>query len=113
MASTRRHSQKGSKSNKTHRNRRHTKNFEIKYGSPAQVMHGTAEMTSGGVTKAGWMYNKHGRIVSKARHSLAKKQKHLEKAGYSAKKGKFGYIRIKPSKKTRRHGKKGTRKHRK
>ena len=111
MAATRRHSRQGS--NKTQR--RHTKKFDMKYGSPAQVMHGTAEMTSGGVTKAGWMYNKHGRIVSRARHALAKKQKHLEKAGYSAKKGKFGYIRIKSSKHTRRHrkGKKGTRKHRK
>lgn len=112
MKVTRRHSRKGSK---THRNRQHAKKFEIKYGSPAQVMHGTAEMTSGGVDKSGWMYNKHGRIVSRARHNLAKKQKHLEKAGYSAKKGKFGYIRIESSKHTRRHGKskRGTRKHRK
>lgn len=112
MAATRRHSRKGGKANKTHRNRRHTKKFEMKYGSPAQVMHGTAEMTSGGVTKAGWMYNKHGRIVSRARHSLAKKQKHLENAGYSAKKGKFGYIRITPSKHTRK-SRKGSRKQRK
>ncbi len=53
------------------------------------------------------MYNKHGRIVSRAKVALARKQQHLKKAGYSAKKGKFGYIRIEPAtgKRTRRHRK--------
>jgi hypothetical protein len=34
-------------------------------GSRAQVMHGTAEQTSGGLTKTDLKYNKSGRIVSK------------------------------------------------
>ena len=34
-------------------------------GSRAQVMHGTAEKTSGGLTKDQLTYNKAGRIVSK------------------------------------------------
>jgi hypothetical protein len=34
-------------------------------GSRAQVMHGTAEKTSGGLTKDQLAYNKAGRIVSK------------------------------------------------
>jgi hypothetical protein len=36
-------------------------------GSRAQVMHGTAEKTSGGLTKSDLQYNKYGRIVSKKR----------------------------------------------
>ena len=39
-----------------------------KRGSRAQVMHGTAEKTVGGLTKDDLMYNKAGRIVSKSRH---------------------------------------------
>ena len=36
-----------------------------KVGTRAQVMHGTAEKTKGGLTKAHLKYNKYGRIVSK------------------------------------------------
>ena len=36
-------------------------------GSRAQVMHGTAEKTTGGLTKNDLEYNKNGRIVSKKR----------------------------------------------
>jgi hypothetical protein len=35
-----------------------------KVGSRAQVMHGTAEKTKGGLTKKNLKYNKYGRIVS-------------------------------------------------
>ena len=35
-----------------------------KIGTRAQVMHGTAEKTKGGLTKKGLKYNKYGRIVS-------------------------------------------------
>ena len=38
-------------------------------------------------------YDKNGRIVSKKKHTTAKKEKCLEKHGYFAKKGKFGYVR--------------------
>ena len=63
---------------------------EQTFGSKAQVWHGTAKKTSGGLTKSNLMKNKHGRIVSKRKHNLGKKSiKHLRKMGYIAKKGKF------------------------
>lgn len=63
---------------------------EQTFGSKAQVWHGTAKKTSGGLTKSDLMKNKHGRIVSRRKHSLGKKSiKHLRKLGYIAKKGKF------------------------
>lgn len=59
-------------------------------GTRAQVWHGTAKKTSGGLTKQHLMMNKHGRIVSKKKHALGKKTiKHLKKLGYIAKKGQF------------------------
>jgi len=84
-------------------------------GSRAEVMHGTAKRTSGGLTKGDLKYNKWGEIVSKKKSEQAKKMKHLEKAGWTAKKGKFGAVRIGDVKKTHKgKGKKhGTRKHRK
>ena len=36
--------------------------------------------------------NKWGRIVSKKKHATAKKEKRLQKYGYFAQKGKFGYV---------------------
>ena len=63
---------------------------EQTFGSKAQVWHGTAKKTSGGLTKSDLMKNKHGRIVSRRKHSMGKKSiKHLRKMGYIAKKGKF------------------------
>jgi hypothetical protein len=44
-------------------------------GSRAQVMHGTADKTSGGLTKDHLEYNSYGRIVSKKR-SKTMKAKH-------------------------------------
>jgi hypothetical protein len=59
-------------------------------GSKAQVWHGTARHTSGGLTRKDLMKNKHGRIVSRRKAALGKKAlKHLVKAGYKAKKGTF------------------------
>ena len=43
-------------------------------GSRAQVWHGTAKKTSGGLLKSDLMMNKAGRIVSKAKHFTAKKR---------------------------------------
>ncbi len=62
-------------------------------GTRAQVWHGTAKKTSGGLTKAALMMNKHGRIVSRKKHNTAKKEKRLVKAGFLTKKGQFGFIK--------------------
>ena len=59
-------------------------------GTRAQVWHGTAKKTSGGLTKTHLMQNKHGRIVSRKKHASGKKTiKNLRKLGYVAKKGQF------------------------
>lgn len=59
-------------------------------GSRAQVWHGTAKKTSGGLTKHSLMRNKHGRIVSRRKHARGKKSiKVLKRLGYIAKKGHF------------------------
>ena len=60
-------------------------------GSRAQVWHGTAYKTTGGLTKHDLMMS-HGRVVSRKKHLSAKKEKRLEKAGYFAKKGTFGFV---------------------
>lgn len=62
-------------------------------GTRAQVWHGTAKKTSGGLTKAALMMNKHGRIVSRKKHNTAKREKRLVKAGFLTKKGHFGFIK--------------------
>ena len=62
-------------------------------GSKAQVWHGSAKHTSGGLTKKDLMKHK-GRIVSKKKHALGKKAiRRLAKAGYKAKKGTFKLFR--------------------
>ena len=71
-------------------------------GSRAQVMHGTAHHTSGGLTKNDLKMNKWGRIVSKAKSAKAKKENRLSKLGFKTQKGKFGIV--KKSNKTRRGG---------
>ena len=58
-------------------------------GTRAEVWHGTATRTSGGLTKSGLKKNKRGRIVSVKMSNRAKKEKRLEKAGYKPKKGTF------------------------
>ncbi len=58
-------------------------------GTRAEVMHGTAKKTSGGLTKKDLKYNKQGRIVSVKMSNRAKKEKRLEKAGFKPTKGKF------------------------
>jgi len=63
------------------------------FGSRAEVFHGNAKKTTGGLTKKDLMKNKHGQIVSRKKHMTAKKEKRLEKFGYFAKKGKFGFVK--------------------
>jgi hypothetical protein len=59
-------------------------------GTKAQVYHGTARHTSGGLTRKNLMKTKKGRIVSRKKHAAGKKAiKRLNKAGYKAKKGTF------------------------
>jgi len=70
------------------------KKYRELFGSRQQVMNGTAYKTAGELTKSGLMMNKWGRIVSKKKHASAKKEKRLVKHGYTAKKGKFGYVKI-------------------
>lgn len=85
------------------------KSYEMLTGSRAQVWHGTAYKTSGGLCKHHLMQNKAGRIVSKDKHNTAKKEKRLLKAGYGTKKGKFGFVML--GKSRRHHGRKGSRRH--
>ena len=68
--------------------------FKQKIGSRAQVMHGTAKMTGGGLKKKDLKYNKHGKIVSKKLSAIAKREKRLEKAGYTTIEGQFGAMQI-------------------
>jgi hypothetical protein len=79
------------------------KSFKMLVGSRTQVMNGTAYKTTYGaikprgdaLTKAHLKYNKHGRIVSKAKSSKkGKLLAQLRRAGYTTKKGKFGAIKI-------------------
>lgn len=67
--------------------------FKKTFGSRAEVFHGNAKKTTGGLMKKDLIKNKHGEIVSKKKHKTAKKEKRLEKHGYFAKKGAFGYIK--------------------
>lgn len=63
-------------------------------GTKAQVYHGTAKHTSGGLTKKDLMKTKKGRIVSRKKHAAGKKAlKQLVKAGFKAKKGTFKLFR--------------------
>lgn len=83
--------------------------YDVLEGSRAQVWHGTAYKTAGGLTKGDLVKNKHGRIVSKLKHKTAKKEKRLEKAGFKTQKGKFGWVKgtaKKTARKTRRRSRK-------
>lgn len=74
--------------------KKHFGKYQVRVGTRAQVYHGTAYKTSGGLTKGDLIMNKNGRIVSKAKHVTAKKEKRLLKYGYSTKKGTFGFVRV-------------------
>ena len=63
-------------------------------GSRAEVYHGNALKTSGGLMKSDLIQNKQGRIVSKKMSENAKRDKRLEKAGYTTQKGKFGAVKM-------------------
>jgi len=62
----------------------------LNVGSKAQVFHGTAMKTSGGLKKEDLMQNKNGRIVSKKAHAAGLVAvKRLRNAGFVAQKGTF------------------------
>ena len=64
--------------------------FKKATGTKAEVFHGTAKHTSGGLHKKDLMKTRAGRIVSKKKHAAGKKAiKTLRKLGFVAKKGKF------------------------
>ena len=93
--------------------------YEKCVGSRAEVAHGTAYKTSGGLVKSNLKKNKHGSWVSLKLSKRAKKERRLEKAGYFTQKGKFGFVkRDVGGKKTRRrkhskkhHRRRSTRRH--
>ena len=62
----------------------------VTVGSKAQVFHGTAKRTAGGLVQADLMKTDKGRIVSKKQHDAGLKAiKRLRNAGFVAKKGEF------------------------
>ena len=75
----------------------------VSVGSKAQVFHGTAQHTAGGLTRTDLMKNKRGKIVSRKQAAAGKKAfTRLAKAGYKPKKGTFKLF----TKKVRKAGKK-------
>jgi hypothetical protein len=65
-------------------------------GSRAEVFHGSAQRTTGRLTKDDLMKNKAGRIVSKKRHDAGKTAlRYLHAKGYIAVKGVFGCKKVK------------------
>ena len=58
-------------------------------GTRAQVWHGLAHHTTGGLTRSALKMNKAGRIVSKKASERAQSEKRLQKAGFTTRKGEF------------------------
>ena len=80
-------------------------------GSKAEVFHGTAKHTSGGLKKSD-LLKKKGRIISRRKSAAGKKAiKHLRALGFIAKKGTFKLFKKGDAhKKTaKKHGKRHTR----
>lgn len=74
-------------------------------GSKAQVFHGKAKHTSGGLTRKDLMKTKSGRIVSRKKHAAGKKAiKRLFKLGFKPKKGTFRLFSSGSKRRTRRSG---------
>ena len=62
-------------------------------GSRAQVWHGTAKKTRGGLTKKD-LFKSKGRIKSRRASKKAKRNNNLKNAGWTFKKGEFGAVKI-------------------
>ena len=63
--------------------------FDKNIGTRAEVFHGTAKKTSGGLMKTDLKLNDRGRIVSKHASEVAKKANRLEKLGFKTEPGEF------------------------
>jgi hypothetical protein len=64
-------------------------------GKRAEVGHGKAYKTAGGLTIDDLVYIK-GRWKSKIKHETAKKELRLQQHGFYSEKGKFGYVKSPP-----------------
>jgi hypothetical protein len=76
--------------------------YEKLVGSRAQVWHNSAFKTSGSLKRKQLFQNKNGRIVSKNKHNTAKKENRLVKHGFGTKKGKFGVVLLKKTRKNKK-----------
>lgn len=77
--------------------------YKLLIGSKAQVFHGTAYKTAGGLTKTGVKKSKSsGKYVSKKASERAKNENRLGKAGWGTVKGKFGAVRIDNKRRTQK-----------
>lgn len=72
--------------------------YKMYSGSRAEVFHGTAYKTAGGLLKKDLIKNKHGHIVSLKKSKTAKKDNRLLEHGYGFEKGKFGAVKVTPKK---------------
>jgi hypothetical protein len=93
MAATRKNSRKADRKadrKNTRKADRKTMMMGGAVGTKAQVFHGTATRTAGGLTKGDLVMNKRGHIVSKKQQAAGKKAfKRLAALGYAPKKGVF------------------------
>lgn len=71
------------------------KTYKKLEGSRREVGYGTAYKTSGGLTLNDLIF-RNGRWKSAKKHKTAKKEQRLQKYGYFAQKGKFGYVKRTP-----------------
>jgi hypothetical protein len=68
------------------------KTYKAVRGSRVQVWNHNAYKTEGGLLRSA-LTKSNGRIVSLKKHKTAKKELRLQKYGYFAQKGKFGYVK--------------------
>jgi hypothetical protein len=68
------------------------KTYKAVRGSRVQVWNRNAYKTEGGLLRSE-LIKSNGRIVSLKKHKTAKKELRLQKYGYFAQKGKFGYVK--------------------
>jgi len=83
------------------------KKFKELFGSRQQVWNGTVYKTPGGLLKKDLIMNKRRRIVSKKKYETAKREHRDKKrlfAKYTAKKGKFGAIKLDGKSRKKRGG---------
>ena len=86
------------------------KKYKDLVGSREKVWNENAYKTPGGLTRDQLVMNKRGRIVSKSKYYTSKKEMRLQKHGYFARKGKFGYVKRKTKRKSTNRKKRKTQK---